>query len=171
MKPIKSTAEILAYKVLNRNVDEKWVQWAVDMLMAGFETDNLIILAGEFAPFNQFELTELTNKVFNELHLDFTDRDKTIEKFVYYLVDESLNERILPFKVLSIIYKICLELDYIEYLYDFYLLYCAKEDLEYQEYQYYWDDADRNTIDSIIMEYFKKWKLDFEILEKTEHKL
>lgn len=29
---IKSTAEILAFKVLNRNVDEKWVQWAVDIV-------------------------------------------------------------------------------------------------------------------------------------------
>lgn len=166
MIPIKSTAEILAYKALNRNVDEKWIQWAVDMLVAGFETDNLIILAGEYAPFNQFELIELTDKVFNELQLDYSDRDKTIDKYVYFLIDESLNERILPFKVVSILYKICLELECIDYLYDFYLLYCAKEDLVYQEYQYYWDDADRNTIDSIIMEYFKKWKLDFEKLEE-----
>ena len=56
MKPVKSTTEILALKALNRDIDKFWVNWAVDMLLAGFDTENLIILAGESEPFNQFQL-------------------------------------------------------------------------------------------------------------------
>jgi hypothetical protein len=29
MKPVKSTAEILAFKALNRDVDKTWVDWDV----------------------------------------------------------------------------------------------------------------------------------------------
>jgi len=54
MKSVKSTTEILAFKALNRDINKTWVDWAVEMLMAGFDTENLTILAGEFEPFNQF---------------------------------------------------------------------------------------------------------------------
>ncbi len=45
MKPINSTREILAFKVLNRDIDLSWISWAYEMLEAGFETKYLIQLA------------------------------------------------------------------------------------------------------------------------------
>lgn len=39
MRPVKMTAEILAFKALNRDIDKTWVDWAVNMLMAGFDTE------------------------------------------------------------------------------------------------------------------------------------
>ncbi|NRS90814.1 hypothetical protein HNQ02_003761 [Flavobacterium sp. 7E] len=48
-----------------------------------------------------------------------------------------------------------------EYM-NFYLLYFAKDDLRDQEYQYYWNDANRENIDQIITEYFKNWKTKYE---------
>ncbi|MFZ4464691.1 MAG: hypothetical protein ACOYN5_12650 [Bacteroidales bacterium] len=56
MISVKTTAEILAFKALNRNIDKTWVDWAVDMLIAGYDTENLTILAGESEPFNQFQM-------------------------------------------------------------------------------------------------------------------
>lgn len=32
MKPVKTTAEILAFKALNRDIDKAWVDWAVDTI-------------------------------------------------------------------------------------------------------------------------------------------
>ena len=63
----KSTYEILAWRTLDRGIDDKWVDWAIEMLSSGFETEHLIILAGELKPYNQFYLKELTSKVFKEL--------------------------------------------------------------------------------------------------------
>ncbi len=91
METIISTAEILAFKVLNRNIDKIWVDWAVDMLMAGFDTENLVILAGEGEPFNQFYLQDLTTKILDELQLDYSDKDQTIKNYACYLVDKALN--------------------------------------------------------------------------------
>lgn len=160
MKPVKSTSEILALKVLNRDVDKSWVDWAVDMLMAGFDTEHLTILAGESEPFNQFKMRELVNKVLAELQLDYSDKDQTIKNYACYLIDRSLNEELDNFKVIEILKDICIELDYEKYLYDFYSLYFAKDDLSYSENQWYWDGATRENIDKIITEYFKSWKIN-----------
>ncbi len=87
MKPVKSTTEILALKALNRDINKTWVDWAVEMLMTGFDTENLSILAGEFEPYNQFQLQKLTTKVLDELRLDYSDKDQTIKNYACRLME------------------------------------------------------------------------------------
>jgi hypothetical protein len=157
MKPVKSTSEILASKVLNRDIDEKWIDWAIDMMMVGFDTKHLVMLAGESKPFNQFELQELVNKVLKELQIGYSDKDQIIKNYAYYLIKKVLDNEIDSFEVLSILKDICIELDYDSNLYDFYSLYFAKDDLSYSENQWYWDGATRENIDKIIMDYFTEW--------------
>jgi hypothetical protein len=158
MKPIDSTCEILAFKALNRDIDQKWTEWALKMVMAGFENENLLILAGESEPFNQFQLQSLTTKVLDDLNLDWSDKDKSIRKYACYLVGKSLSSEIDPIKVLEILKDICIELDYEKYLYHFYLLYFAKYDLIDSGNQWYLEEATKENIDHIIFEYFIKWK-------------
>jgi hypothetical protein len=160
MKPVKSTAEILACKLLNRDIDKTWVDWAVDMLMAGYDTEHLTILAGEREPFNQFQLQELADKVLTELQLDYSDKELTIKNYACYLIDKSLNGEIDTFMVLEILKDICIGLDYEQYLFDFYLLYNAKDDLTYSENICHWDGATRENIDKIITDYFITWKIN-----------
>ena len=154
MEYIKSTAEILAYKVLNRNIDKTWVIWAVDMLVAGYETENLVILAGEMEPYNQFELQKLTSLVLKELNLDFSDCETILRKYACYLIEKALNNEVEHFDVLNTLKDLCIELDYESSLYDFFSLYYAKDDLLISEHQWYWDSATQQNIDSIINEYF-----------------
>jgi hypothetical protein len=91
MKPIDSTCEILAFKALNRDIDQKWTEWALNMVMAGFDNEYLLILAGESEPFNQFQLQNLTTKVLDDLNLDYSDKDLCIRSYACYLVGKSLN--------------------------------------------------------------------------------
>jgi len=158
MKPVKSTAEVLAFKVLNRDVDKVWVDWAFDMLMAGFDTEHLRILAGENEPFNQFQMQELADKVLAELQLDYSDKDQTIKNYACYLIDKSLDGELDNFKVLKILKDICTELDFEPYLYDFFSLYFAKDDLLHSDNQWYWDGATKDNIEQIITNYFTTWK-------------
>jgi hypothetical protein len=160
MKPVKSTYEILAYKVLNRSVDKKWTDWATEMLQTGFETESLIILAGESEPFNQFEMQSLTTKVLDELHFDYSDKEKVIKSYVSYLIDESLSGRIKPKRVLMELKDLYNELNQEKYLQDFWLLYFAKVDLEETTVQWYWEGAHHGNIDQIIDDHFKKWLAD-----------
>lgn len=167
MKPVKSTAEVLAFKALNRDINKTQVDWAVEMLMAGFDTENLAILAGEFEPYNQFQLQNLTTKVLDELQLDYSDKDQTIKNYACYLIDKSLNGELDNFKVLDTLKDICIELDYEKYLYDFFSLYFAKDDLSESENQWYWDGATRENIDQIITDYFVNWKVKYMADERT----
>jgi hypothetical protein len=166
MQPVKSTAEILAFKVLNRNTNIAWVDWALDMMTAGFDTEHLRILAGEREPFNQFQMQDLTNKVLNELNLDYADKNKILNNYVCYFIDKALSDETQTLKVLNSLKDLCIELDYKRFLYDFYLLYFAKQDLIDSENQWYWDGADRSNIDNIIKEYFTKFKSNC-VTEKT----
>lgn len=157
MKLLESTYEIIAWKHLDQSVDEKWSNWAVDMMMVGYETEHLIELAGIKKPYNQFELKELTDKVFEELNLDYTNQDKVVIDYVRYLAMEVLNENRELLKTLREIKDLCISLDYDSKIYDFYSLYFAKEDLNYDTVQWYWDGADRSNIDKICIDYLKKW--------------
>jgi len=168
MKAIKSTTEVLAFKALNRDINKVWVDWAVEMLMAGVETENLIILAGESEPFNQFQLQDLTTKVLDELQLYYSDKDQTIKNYACYLIDKALNGELETIEVLNILKDICIEMDMEKYLYHFYLLYFAKDDLLNSENQWYLDNVDRTNIDRVISDYFTVWKINCMPNEKQQ---
>ena len=158
MEPIKSTIEILAFKALNRNINQVWVQWAVDMLVKGYDSDYLAVLANESEPFEQIRLQEITTKILNELCLDYSDKDIAVKNYANYLIERALNKEITNATVLSILKDIYLELGCVNYIQDFYLLYCANKDLFYDSHQYYWPDTNRENINDVITAYFISWK-------------
>ncbi|HVW98180.1 MAG TPA: hypothetical protein VHA56_19585 [Mucilaginibacter sp.] len=162
MKPIPSTAEILAFKMIGRSIDKRWVDWAYDMLCEGFDTENLVMLAGETEPFNQFEMQRLTDQVFEELGLKWDDREAVLKNYVSYLIDPVLAGKKKADVVLSVLYGLYQELGYESSLNDFSLLYWAKDDLRYSDDQWYWPGATRGNIDEIIMNYFTKWREEYE---------
>lgn len=164
MKPIPSTTEILAFKVLGRAIDKTWVNWAYDMLEAGFETENLVILAGEMQPYNQFELQSLTDKIFIELNLALNDRKQLLKNYVCYLVDKALAGEIKFIDVLDLIKDMYIELDYDSSFSGFYMLYYAYDDLKDSEQQWYWDGATRENIDEMTRDYFMQWKSECTVL-------
>lgn len=141
-------------KACNADIDQTWIDWALEMMQVGYESDNLYQLAGISKPYNQFELQDLTNSVLNDLNLDFSDKKKTIRNYAYFLVSSNIDKPKSYTKILKTIGDIYYELDMdIEYR-NFALLNWAKDDLEYDTYQHYWDGADRNNIDTIIKEQF-----------------
>ncbi|HRD39741.1 MAG TPA: hypothetical protein PLC65_14025, partial [Bacteroidia bacterium] len=160
MTSVPSTYEILALKALNHDIDKTWTDWAIEMLRQGHDTESLTILAGESSPYNQFELQQLTNKVLTELKLDYSDKDLVIKSYVSYLLDRVLKNELDSLPVLEILKDICIELNMEKYLYQFYLLYFAKDDLLDSDVQWYIDGANKNNIDKIITDYFKKWLAD-----------
>src|ERR1700760_1376096 len=90
MQPIDSTAEILYLRMLNRSVDKRWAVWAYEMLVAGYDTESLVILAGEVEFYNQFEMHRLADKSFEELGLRWDDRDLVLRGYASYLLKKVL---------------------------------------------------------------------------------
>lgn len=156
-KFVPSTFRILKEKAFNADIDERWADWAIEMMQAGFEVESLYELAGISKPFNQFVLQELTNSVLKDLQLDYSDKEKTIKDYANYIIKTNLENPRKHFDVLKELLEIYYELDMDVAYQDFALLYWAKEDLIDREVQWYWDNADRTNIDKIIKDHFVLW--------------
>ncbi|EHQ30080.1 hypothetical protein [Mucilaginibacter paludis] len=157
MQAIPSTYQILAYKVLGQSIDDEWVNWAVEMLQAGFDTESLTILAGVSPFYNQFELQALTDRVFNELQLDYSDAEAVLANYTSFLATVCLagqRDYLAAFRSLKDIH---IGLGYASNFTNFYTLYFAKADLLVSEHQWYWPGADRSNIDAIMKAEFEAW--------------
>ena len=76
---------------------------------------------------------------------------------VYYLINSTIYNPDNYSKTLKELTDIYFELNMDSEFQDFALLYWAKDDLIYEEYQYYWDGANRSNIDNIIKEQFENY--------------
>lgn len=154
-EPVLSTYKILKEKACNADIDESWSDWAIEMMQTGYEAVTLYQLAGISKPFNQFVLQDLTNKVLKDLELDYSDKRNTIENYVYFLIKSNLDNSEKYYEILKEFIDIYYELDMDSKFQNLALLFWAKDDLIYDEYQHYWDGADRTNIDKIIKEQFE----------------
>ncbi|MBX7226343.1 MAG: hypothetical protein K1X55_09955 [Chitinophagales bacterium] len=159
---ILSTYRILKEKACNADIDESWAEWAIEMMQAGYENENLYQLAGISNPYNQFELQELTSKVLNDLNLDYYDKRETLKNYIYYLVSANFDKPNNYFVILKEFRDIYYELDMDSEFQNLALLYWAKDDLIYEDNQHYWDGANRANIDTIIRHEFEYLKQKFE---------
>jgi hypothetical protein len=170
MEPIKSTAEILLLNLLKRDIDQRWIDWAIEMLENGFESESLVLLAGSTPPYYQYVMHELAINAFEELHLEYSNNERIIRGYACYLIDKVFNGEMETMAMLRILSDLYLELWHVSLLCDFERLYLAKEDLKDREFTYYWYVATRENIDSIITDYIMKYKSSFEAEEKWEVK-
>ena len=65
-----STAEILAMRFLGESVDQRFVDWAAAQLAQGLDSPHLRILAGAPPPFDDHELSEVLDRILDELQLE-----------------------------------------------------------------------------------------------------
>lgn len=157
MQPVDSTAEILFLRMLYRSVDKQWADWAYEMLVAGFDSESLVMLAGEMNFYNQFEMQRLADKALDELNLNWDDRENVLRDYARYLVKKAVSGKTSTATALDTLAIIYRTLDYEEPWGDFYALYYAKSDLDLYGFQHYWDGATKENIDEIIISYFREW--------------
>lgn len=162
MHKVKSSYKILADKVLQQDNAEDWIDWALEMMEAGFESEHLFILAGLSPKLNRFEFDEIINKTLKELYLDKATNEEIINGYIYYLVSEALNGKLSTAIVLDKLRSLCQDRNYDEELFAFYLLAYAQEELDELGVQFYWQDADKSNIDLIIRDKFLDWKRNYE---------
>lgn len=143
--------------MLGRPVTKQWVDWAYDMLCAGFETENLLMFAGETEPYNQWELQRLTDKIFSEHGLRWDNEEIVYRNYICYLINEALDGRKTFISVLVAVKHIYDDRDREKSLQDFAMLYWAKDDLDAWGDQSYWPDATKENIDAIIEAYFRAY--------------
>lgn len=153
-----TTTAILAYRALNRSIDEKWMDWATSMLERGYDTPHLRMLAGELNPnlSSQFEMRELVDKTLVELGFSWADLEYVIKEYTAELLQDMLDDKRTTIAVLQELSALFVELDNVDYLYVFYLLYFAQDDLKDSEVTFHFP-ANRSNIENIIQDEAQKW--------------
>jgi len=165
MHIVKLTYNVLIKRVLPYESFEDWKDWALEMMEAGFETEHLIQLAGLSADVNHFQFEEIIKNALKELSLDALPEEEIVYGYVYYLVDQALNQKMSIKVVLGILRDLCRDRDYDKRLFDFYLLSFAKQELEEVGEQFYWEGANNDNVDTIIYTEFLKWKDKYELMQ------
>ncbi len=161
MESVLSTYKILKKKAFNEIIDESWIDWAIEMVEAGYESDNLYMLAGMTRPYDETGLQELTRKILLELHLDYSNKQKAIEDYALFIITKTIENPKGYLSALRELRDICLDMGYNKDYMNFYLLYYAKDDLDGEDYQYYWDGATKQNIDQVIKDEFSKWVTNY----------
>ncbi|MBL7663817.1 MAG: hypothetical protein JNM93_01695 [Bacteriovoracaceae bacterium] len=108
---------------MKKSVDHRWTKWAEEMIEAGIITDDICVLASLTFPQNQFEMEELTNKIFNELSIETTNF-WTITTNYIESIRKSLqnNKQVNLAETMDLLSKLCIFSDYHNKLKSFYLL-------------------------------------------------
>lgn len=152
-----STRAVQAARVLNFTPDQRWVDWAERMLVEGTDTPGLRIMAGLLPPFSSFEVTQLLDRVLDELGVSAMSGDEALAAYAHDLVSGLLDDPQSTDKVLQELSQLCIAADYASMLMPFYLLCHARLDWAVYEYQHYWAGADRSNIDQVVRDKAQRW--------------
>jgi hypothetical protein len=145
-----TTARILADKALQETCGQECADWAVSMLEQGNDGHYLAILAGTSPPFHHFEIADYRDRALRELGIPDISHSAAVTAYSAERLRLALGGEADLFATLALIKDLCVARDYQPDIYDFYLLYFAYADLEDSEVQWYWEDATRENIVSII---------------------
>lgn len=151
------TYEVQAGHLLGLEPIQNWVNWAVEIIVAGYDSQSLCILAALEPPFDAKEINRLVDKVFIELKIVPLKRENCIPYYIAPIVRQKLEGNLTRKEALEKLKDLCLATNYQKPLMDFYLLYFAVSDLEISEVQWYWKDANRENIAKIVDDYFGNW--------------
>jgi|GEM_PF-1038629 len=159
------TSEVFAHHYLKTVPNFTLVEWAENMVIAGFDSEHLDILLGEIAPFNGFEMDDLLTRIQNDLGLPkITSHSEAVAIAATAYVKRFLQGVADSGTTMFTVAKLYTHDEQSEVVCDFYFLHLAAVDLAETDYQYYWPNASRHNIENVIktrcVEWVKQHPLD-----------
>lgn len=147
---------IQSHKELENFDYSKAVDWAIDLIRQGKETDNVLMLASFSKPIDRFEISPYVTNVLNDLGLEELDYKSAVIAETHYHLNEILNDRQIR-KNLQSLYQLCVDNDYESGLMNFYLIYHGWDELEEIGVNFYFDGADLDNIEEVLKKEAIKW--------------
>lgn len=147
---------IQSHKQLEHFDYSKAVDWAIDLIRQGKETDNVLMLASFSEPIDRFEISPYVTNVLNDFGLEELDYKSAVIAVTHYHLNEILNDRQIR-KNLQSLYQLCVENDYESGLMNFYLIYHGWDELEEIGVNYYFEGADLDNIEEVLKKESRKW--------------
>lgn len=147
---------IQSHKELEHFDYSKAVDWAIDLIRQGKETENVLMLASFSEPIDRFEIRPYVTNVLNDFGLEELDYKSAVIAETHYHLNEILNDRQIR-KNLQSLYQLCVDNDYESGLMNFYLIYHGWDELEEIGVNYYFEGADLDNIEEVLKKEARKW--------------
>jgi hypothetical protein len=126
-----STNRVVLEAAREKSCGQDLVDWAAQQIRNGVDSPHLRLLAGATHPYNHFELVDWRVKTFLELGIQVPSLDAAIGQYAaerLEAVSSAGDEALIA--VVAELKDLCIETDYNREIYDFYILYFAREDLK-----------------------------------------
>ena len=137
------------------------VDWAIEMLELGYESSHLLMLAASDKSTSYFEIKPYLERAAKELGLTMKNGDDGVISYSYYFIKEiSLRKRVRY--NLAELYGFCQQRDYEGIVYDFYLLYWAWDQIDYDDtnQNHYWEGTNKENIEQTVVKVANDWLYD-----------
>lgn len=145
------------------------VDWAIDLIQKGKETENILILASFSEPIEKYEIAPYVTAVLDELGLEELEVDDAIIAQTHLLLLRILKDEDIR-KNLHSLSQVCVNNDFDNRVMDFYLLFHAWDEMEEIGANYYYNGADLDNIETVIKLETKIW-IDKYIYKKENNRL
>ena len=132
------------------------VDWAIELIREGRETDNVLMLASFSEPIEKYEISPYITAVLNEFGLEELECDDALIAQTHFLLIKILRNEAIRENLQSLI-QVCINNDYDKRIMDFYLLFHGWWELEDIGANYYYDGADLSNIESVLKLEAKIW--------------
>ncbi|MBS7565757.1 hypothetical protein KHS38_15215 [Mucilaginibacter sp. Bleaf8] len=156
------TYQVVAYRsVPDYNMDE-CVDWAMEMVKLGYDTENLLILAGLSKPVNYFETVTYLEAAVREIRLKLKAGDEGVISYSSYYIMQiahgiDIRENL---RKISVYYA---DTDHHESIESFDQLRWAWDDMDWNDgQQWYWPGATLDNIEKIVIDTAKQWLVNNE---------
>lgn len=154
------TAVIAFYWVVTDNdrhkVSPLWIDWANQLLQAGYSNEQIIELSSTTTLEEQVKLIGLTNVILDKLHIDLNDASTILKYYGIYIVQQCLADDTDTFDTLERLEGLFMHTKFYRF-YDFHILYLAYKELQEEGEQYYWKEMTLQNKDAYIKDYFHRW--------------
>lgn len=147
---------IQSHKELEHFDYSKAVDWAIDLIRQGKESDNVLMLASFSEPIDRFEISPYVTSVLNDFGLVELDYKSAVIAETHYHLNEIQNNREIRKNLLAL-YQLCVDNDYESGLMNFYLIYHGWDELEEIGVNYYFVGADLDNIEEVLKSEARKW--------------
>lgn len=152
------------------------VDWAIELVQEGKETDNILMLASFSEPIEKYEIRPYITAVLNDFGLEELKCDDALIAQTHFLLIKILRNETIRENLQSLS-QVCINNNYDNRIMDFYLLYHGWWELEDIGANYYYEGADLNNIESILKLEAKIWidkyvhgKENVELLQELKRK-
>ena len=140
------------------------VNWSIEILKLGYESDDLYILAG----LNKEDTIVIENyffKILEDLHFIIDDKDSILKEYAFYVSKNFINNVLTQDTAINTMYHIYSELDYdldLEIFYQITIDLEILEDIGYSPYVNITLDNKDEFIFKKFQEYYSKYKPIYE---------